>query len=65
MYQRMLDEHAKINASKHRERHRRDSYLLSIDELQRLAKAQIHPDNRKADLSSAKEANDAHLQTGN
>lgn len=51
MYGRMLDEHAKIKASKHRERHRRDSFLLSVDELQRLAGAQIHPDNRKTDTT--------------
>jgi uncharacterized protein YfbU (UPF0304 family) len=47
MYQRMLDEHSRIKAEKGRDRVRRDSYLLGADELQRLADAQVHPDNRR------------------
>lgn len=47
MYQRMLDEHATIKAEKRRDRGGRDSYLLTIDELQRLTDAQTHPDNRR------------------
>jgi uncharacterized protein YfbU (UPF0304 family) len=47
VYQRMLDEHASIKSTKRRDRVRRDSYLPTIDELQRLADAQTHPDNRR------------------
>lgn len=47
VYQRMLDEHEQIRSAKTRDRGRLDSYLLTVDELQRLANAQIHPDNRK------------------
>lgn len=47
VYQRMLDEHAIINSTKRRDRVRRDSYLLTIDELQRLVDAQTHTDNRR------------------
>jgi len=53
VYQRMLDEHAKIKATKRRERFRRDSYLLSVEELQRLAEAQVHPDHRKSNKTSS------------
>lgn len=49
MYQRMFDAHAKTKADKRRERSRRDSYLLGVDDLQRLAAAQVHPDNRQTD----------------
>lgn len=47
VYQRMLDEHTQIKAAKNRDRGRRDSYLLTPDELQRLADAQTHPTNHR------------------
>lgn len=47
MYQRMLDEHASIKVEKGSERMRHDSYLLSLDDLKRLADSQVHPENRK------------------
>lgn len=45
MYTRMLVEYRRIMASRERRISRFD-YILSVDELQRLADAQIHPDNR-------------------
>lgn len=47
----MLNEHAKIKASKHRERDRRDSFMLSVDELQHLVDAHVHPGKRTTDTA--------------
>lgn len=46
VYERMLEEHRRIKSDKRRAPTRRDSYLLSLEELHRLAEAQIHPSNR-------------------
>lgn len=46
VYQRMLAEHAKIKAEGRRGRGLPEDLLLGIEDLRRLADAQIHPDRR-------------------
>ncbi|MFC5008730.1 YfbU family protein [Dactylosporangium cerinum] len=46
VYQRMLAEHAKIKAEGRLDRGRPEDLLLGVEDLRRLAAAQIHPDRR-------------------
>lgn len=46
IYMRMLAEHRRIKASRGRGFHR-DAYLLSVDELEQIAAARIHPSHRE------------------
>jgi uncharacterized protein YfbU (UPF0304 family) len=46
MYQRMLAEHAKIKAEGRRDRGFPEGLLLDVEDLRRLANAQIHPERR-------------------
>jgi hypothetical protein len=47
MYRRMLDESARIEAERSRDRVRHDAFLLGVDDLRHIADAQTHPDSRR------------------